>query len=1298
MPIIYTFPLKGTPVLADLVLISDSQNGEATKNATISSIRDTIDVVDRITAGSGISVSNATGNITIGNTGVLSLTAGTNISLSGSTGAITIGASGVGGSGTANKITKWSANGSDIENSIISQPVGNAITIAGNLSITSGNYIQSPRILDSAFSAGSANQILSAGSSGSSIEWTSTFKGDLNGTINTATTGVTQANAIDNTTIATTAYVNNKIGLIPAGLEYSGTWDANTNNPTLASGVGTTGAFYIVAASGSTNLDGITDWKVGDWAIFVESGATDAWQKVDNTSVLNGSGTGQKVSLWSGSGTSVTLTDSIMTQNPAGGNFAGQYIDISGSGGISASQFSIGGRLLDSNNFQGIDGYVLSSTTVGGNRKTAWVPPLTTATTTNLGGVKTVGQFGGNYIGNPITTTSGRNYGIAITSGDSKLLVNVPWTDTDSGAILATTSTLGGIKLGTGVTASAGIVIPTSSSNRNYPLQVNSAGNGIVNVPWVGTSSTAGTGLTLNGTVFNANVDGTQSVAANTSSATALRTYKVQVDSGDNLVVNVPWVDTNTTLQATATTIGGMKIFSDAVTVAANPRTNTASRSYGIQINAGGAGQVNVPWENTTDTASVNTIGGVKLVTPTVAASQTGVSTTAFRNYGLQIDSNSRGVINVPWTDTTYTTATSSTLGLVKIGYSENGKNYPVELLNDQMFVNVPWVDTNTTPLATGSTVGGMLIFSETVTVAPNPRTNTASRTYGIQINSGGGGVVNVPWTDTTPTASQSTIGGLKLVTNVTGTLTNSVVTSTSLRNYAIQRDSNTRAMVNVPWTDTVPSAATPSALGTIKTHTNFGSQQTINSTTTTSSRNYAVNLNTDDKAFVNVPWTDNGTTYTAGTGLTLTGTVFSANTVGTQSNLANTASSVAGRSYPVQTGAASGTVGSDHLIVNIPWTDTQLTAGTNINISGNVVSSTTALASTGTVGGFKLLSNTNGTTPGFITTTADRNYAIQRDSSGRAMVNIPWTDTAISLTTSGTGAATLSASDVLNIPTPPTITASQGLTKTSNNITLDIADPATGWAILGGGAGVTTSIIGARAGANATGSKNFGISDFVASTTVTSANNNVAIGFQSMGSNVITASNNVVIGSNAGANTTTVTDSVLIGANAGSSMESANNVVLVGQDAGKGITIGGENTIIGSNAGETITTGSRNTIIGSGAIASSGAASVFATIIGREASATTSSVAVGSNANVAGATGVAVGDSAVTASNAPNGIALGKGANATLQGTVGNVAIGSSANPVSLDQPEAFSANVNHLNVTINGTQYYIRLYKEGE
>ena len=143
----------------------------------------------------------------------------------------------------------------------------------------------------------------------------------------------TQANAINNTTIATTAYVNNKIALIPAGLVFQGTWDARTaaeggaagnkGNPALTSGVGTTGNFYIVSNAGSVNLDGITDWKVGDWAVFIEQGASDQWEKIDNSSVLDGFGAGQSVTKWDGSGTSNTLTNGPITFSGNNSTFAG---------------------------------------------------------------------------------------------------------------------------------------------------------------------------------------------------------------------------------------------------------------------------------------------------------------------------------------------------------------------------------------------------------------------------------------------------------------------------------------------------------------------------------------------------------------------------------------------------------------------------------------------------------------------------------------------------------------------------------------------------------------------------------------------------------------------------------------------------------------------------------------------------------------------------------------------------------------------------------------------------------------
>lgn len=71
--------------------------------------------------------------------------------------------------------------------------------------------------------------------------------------------------------------------LTQTGLTYKGAWNANTNTPTLSSGIGTAGDYYIVSVAGNTNLDGVIDWQVGDWAIF--ESATNMWQKIDNHDV-----------------------------------------------------------------------------------------------------------------------------------------------------------------------------------------------------------------------------------------------------------------------------------------------------------------------------------------------------------------------------------------------------------------------------------------------------------------------------------------------------------------------------------------------------------------------------------------------------------------------------------------------------------------------------------------------------------------------------------------------------------------------------------------------------------------------------------------------------------------------------------------------------------------------------------------------------------------------------------------------------------------------------------------------------
>jgi hypothetical protein len=80
--------------------------------------------------------------------------------------------------------------------------------------------------------------------------------------------------------LKTVSSITNAIG----ALNYKGTWDANANSPALASSVGTKGDYYVVGTAGTTNLNGISNWGVGDLATFNGS----VWQRVEGGADLNG--------------------------------------------------------------------------------------------------------------------------------------------------------------------------------------------------------------------------------------------------------------------------------------------------------------------------------------------------------------------------------------------------------------------------------------------------------------------------------------------------------------------------------------------------------------------------------------------------------------------------------------------------------------------------------------------------------------------------------------------------------------------------------------------------------------------------------------------------------------------------------------------------------------------------------------------------------------------------------------------------------------------------------------------------
>lgn len=122
------------------------------------------------------------------------------------------------------------------------------------------------------------------------------------------------------------------------GLTYKGTWNATLNIPTLTSGVGVSGEYYVVSVAGNTNLDGITDWQVGDWAIFVTD-SPDRWQKVDNhdvqayTTIQDEGANLPQRSILDFQGTGVTATDlggKTVVTIPSYTGTAGHIIDYNG--------------------------------------------------------------------------------------------------------------------------------------------------------------------------------------------------------------------------------------------------------------------------------------------------------------------------------------------------------------------------------------------------------------------------------------------------------------------------------------------------------------------------------------------------------------------------------------------------------------------------------------------------------------------------------------------------------------------------------------------------------------------------------------------------------------------------------------------------------------------------------------------------------------------------------------------------------------------------------------------------------
>lgn len=515
------------------------------------------------------------------------------------------------------------------------------------------------------------------------------------------------------------------------------------------------------------------------------------------------------------------------------------------------------------------------------------------------------------------TASDNRLYPVQLDSAGD-LAVSIPWTDTKVTAVgnhyapttnssaAKTANASGGNSMDWNTSVVTGVTLSRDAAGHVTDVSVSSAK--IPANPDTNTSHThdAGIGLVGSGNdgisggkySYKAKLRSETALTVNSSAATTTsgRVYPVAADKSGYLAVNVPWTDTcvtavgnhykpvdNIPASKTASASGGsvMGWSSSVVTgvtlsrdaaghvtdvavtsakIPANPDSNTAhTHSAGVGLSLSGSGDISGTTTYTLKTAATGEIGGIKVGSvKTDAVSTQSLTTGADRNYAIEVDSNGRAFVNVPWraqleSDVFYVAGSGITMSTNTQGSESDPHIFShadtssvsnvaasgVEVVNAVTFDgygHVTGFTKRNLPTAASDTVGVALLYNA-----------TACDSY----TTDAGGAI-------TPAAVR------KAITNFSGfqaTDTNYGVVkigySTSGRNYAVQLDANGKMFVNVPWeddTDTTYTVSTGDNNGQIKVTPSSGNAYNVGvkglgSAAYTESSAYAAASHTHDYA-----------------------------------------------------------------------------------------------------------------------------------------------------------------------------------------------------------------------------------------------------------------------------------------------------------------------------------------------------------------------------------------------------------------------------------------------------------------